>query len=82
MLLITLLGLGGRSSGEFDLSKHNVPLEQIVSGGPGKDGIPAILNPLFVRTTVAEFLAAEDRVLGLVHGHEAKGLPDQDPELA
>lgn len=74
VLLITLVGFAGRSSGEFDLSKHNVPLEQIISGGPGKDGILAILNPLFVRAT-AEFLAAEDRVVGLVHGHEAKAYP-------
>ncbi|WP_447980699.1 DUF3179 domain-containing protein [Candidatus Nitrospira bockiana] len=59
----------------FDLSKHSVPLDQIVSGGPGKDGIPAILNPLFVRAQDAGFLHAEDRVLGMSQGQEAKAYP-------
>lgn len=59
----------------FDLSKHSVPLDQIVSGGPGKDGIPAILKPIFVSAGEAAFLRAEDRVLGLSQGGEAKAYP-------
>ena len=31
-----------------DFSKHVVPLEEIVSGGPSKDGIPAIDDPKFI----------------------------------
>ncbi len=31
-----------------DLSLHSIPLDQILSGGPGKDGIPALTNPDFV----------------------------------
>jgi hypothetical protein len=69
------LGFSGRSSGEFDLSKHSVPLDQIVPGGPGKDGIPAILKPAFVPATEATFLKDEDRVLGLGRGDEAKAYP-------
>lgn len=85
VLAIGLVGAGGlvcawfslaaRPSGEFDLSKHSVPLDQIVSGGPGKDGIPAILHPLFVRAPHANFLTEEDRVLGLTVGSEAKAYP-------
>jgi hypothetical protein len=30
-----------------DFSKHTVPMEEIVPGGPPKDGIPAIDNPRF-----------------------------------
>jgi len=75
VLLITLLGLGERPSGKFDLTKHSVPLDQIVFGGPGKDGIPAILNPLFTRARDAEFLRAEDRILGISQGQEAKAYP-------
>lgn len=59
----------------FDLSKHSVPLAQIVSGGPGKDGIPAILKPVFVSAGEAAFLRAEDRVLGLSRRGEAKAYP-------
>ncbi len=69
------LGFSGRSSGDFDLSKHNVPLDQIVSGGPGKDGIPAILKPVFVPAHEAGFLKVEDRILGLKQGGDAKAYP-------
>lgn len=31
-----------------DFSKHTVPLDEIVSGGPPKDGIPALENPKFI----------------------------------
>ena len=31
-----------------DLSAHAVPFEKILSGGPGKDGIPALSDPAFV----------------------------------
>ena len=65
----------GRMSGEFDLSQHRVPLEQIVSGGPGKDGIPALLNPRFVTAAEARYLNPEDRILGLSRSGEAKAYP-------
>ena len=69
------LGFSGRSSGEFDLSKHSVPLDQIVPGGPGKDGIPALLKPVFVPAREAGFLKDEDRILGLSQGSDAKAYP-------
>jgi len=81
MFFLAWLGLAGRPSNEFalsnefDLSKHSVPLDQIMLGGPGKDGIPALFNPLFIHATDAAFLTAEDRVLGLSLGQEAKAYP-------
>jgi hypothetical protein len=33
--------------------KHNVPLEEILGGGPAKDGIPSIDNPKFENTETA-----------------------------
>jgi len=44
-----LLGLGG-----WDYSKHSIPLDEISSGGPDKDGIPAIDRPRFVRAERAD----------------------------
>lgn len=70
-----LLGFAGRPSANFDLSRHSVPLDLIVSGGPGRDGIPAILKPAFVSLQEATFLKDEDRILGLSHGREAKAYP-------
>jgi hypothetical protein len=75
LLLFGLHGLGQGSSNQFDLSKHSVPLDQIVDGGPGKDGIPALLTPQFVSVPKAAFLLEADRVLGLTLGAEAKAYP-------
>lgn len=76
---LSALLLGGigceASAGFFDLSKHSVPLDQIVSGGPGKDGIPALLKPCFVQARDAAFLTGDDRILGLARGPEAKAYP-------
>lgn len=75
VLVVVSLVFAGRSSGDFDLSKHSVPLAQIVPGGPGKDGIPAILKPTFVSAREVMFLKDEDRVLGISQGNEAKAYP-------
>lgn len=49
----------------FDFSKHSVPLDEIKSGGPGKDDIPAIISPEFVPAARADFLKDDDKVLGV-----------------
>lgn len=68
-------GLVGPSSANFDLSKHSVPLDQIIAGGPGKDGIPSLLHPSFVLAPDVTFLQGDDRVLGISEGREAKAYP-------
>lgn len=45
----------------FDLSRHSIPLEEILSGGPRKDGIPAILKPKFIDAEKANFLKSDLR---------------------
>ena len=75
LILTAWLGLGKSPATHFDLTRHSVPLDQIVDGGPGKDGIPAILNPRFVSISEAAFLLDADRVLGLKLGAEAKAYP-------
>ncbi len=75
LILAAWLGLGKTPATSFDLRKHSVPLDQIVDGGPGKDGIPAILTPRFVSAGEATFLQDTDRVLGLTLGAEAKAYP-------
>jgi hypothetical protein len=61
----------------FDLSRHSVPVNEIKSGGPPKDGIPAILKPQFVSAQKAgkTFLKASDRVLGVKIKGVAKAYP-------
>lgn len=59
----------------FDLSRHSVPPEEILGGGPPKDGIPAILDPQFVSADQAKYLGDEDRVIGVVRKGVAKAYP-------
>lgn len=59
----------------FDLSNSRVPAEEILSGGPPKDGIPAIVHPKLVPATEATFLDDADRVVGIVAGGDARAYP-------
>lgn len=49
----------------FDLQQALIPIDQIVAGGPAKDGIPAIDRPQFVTAAKAAFLKPEDQILGV-----------------
>jgi hypothetical protein len=70
----------GQSTAEWrtDFSRHVVPLEEIVSGGPPKDGIRAIDHPRFVPITEADrWLRGREPVVALVERGEAKAYPLQ-----
>lgn len=47
----------------------------MVSGGPGKDGIPAINQPRFVAARQMRLLDPGDQVFGLVHRGRARAYP-------
>ncbi len=76
-LLIAVFGMIWMFLSAFDLSKHSVPVDEIKSGGPPKDGIPAILKPKFVSAKKAgrEFLKESDRVLGIEMRGMTKAYP-------
>ena len=69
-LMVFFLGLSG-----FNTDNAIVPQDQILSGGPPKDGIPAILKPDFVQTSEAGFLESSDDVIGIRIGEEARAYP-------
>ena len=52
-----------------------VPPGEILSGGPPKDGIPAILKPYFVKPGQAAFLDRSDHVIGVRIGNESRAYP-------
>ncbi len=61
-----------------DFSKHTVDLAEIKSGGPPKDGIPAIDRPRFVSARSArEWLKAKEPVIVLRIGDHARAYPIQ-----
>jgi Protein of unknown function (DUF3179) len=61
-----------------DFSKHSVPLSEFRSGGPGKDGIPAIDEPKFVSVSDADaWLEEREPVIELELEGEARAYPIQ-----
>ncbi len=57
--------------------KHSIDLNEVLAGGPPKDGIPSIDNPKFVSADQANFLAEGDVGLGLILAGEARFYPYQ-----
>ncbi len=61
-----------------DFSKHTVPYKEIVSGGPPKDGIPALHRPRFVRIEEADsWIHPREPVIVLEIGRDARAYPIQ-----
>lgn len=61
-----------------DFSKRSVEMSEIMSGGPPKDGIPAIDRPRFVAPAAAEaWLAGTEPVIALEIGGDARAYPLQ-----
>ena len=61
---------------ETDFDRHAVPLSEIRSGGPPRDGIPPIEAPRFQPVEAArERLAARDPVISLEIGGDARAYP-------
>ena len=53
----------------FDVGNASIPVDEILPGGPPRDGIPAIDNPVFMDAQKATFLSEDDRVIGIArHG--------------
>lgn len=59
----------------FDLSNATIPTSKIFSGGPPRDGIPAIDKPRFVSVEKVDFLRDEDIVLSLTRGDMTRAYP-------
>jgi len=52
-----------------------IPVDDIHSGGPPRDGIPSIDKPRFISVAEAADMRPQDRVLGLVRGGVIKAYP-------
>lgn len=62
-------------NGSLIVGSWLVPLSSIKDGGPGKDGIPSIDNPVFISPNQASFLSDEDLIIGIIKNNEAKAYP-------
>lgn len=70
------LRAAGKGQRPFDVTRHTIPLAQILDGGPPRDGIPALIDPSFVPAgQMRRLLKDNDRVLGLTVNGAAKAYP-------
>lgn len=80
--LAVLVALGATATGaetlRTDLTKALVPLDEIISGGPPPDGIPAIDRPAFVTPAeAARWITPKEPVLALDVQGDARAYPLQ-----
>ncbi|HSM38512.1 MAG TPA: DUF3179 domain-containing protein, partial [Candidatus Limnocylindrales bacterium] len=60
-----------------DFSRHTVPLSEIISGGPGKDVIPAIDQPQFRSIEVVDWLIDREPVIAFGIADDWRAYPIQ-----
>ncbi len=75
LLLTVAANASGPSINGFDLGETSIPRDEIHHGGPPKDGIPSIDEPRFLEPESVDFLAPEDRVMGMTLNGVAKAYP-------
>lgn len=75
LLLAVFVNTQGQTKNGFSVVDALIPIDEIHSGGPPRDGIPAINRPHFVNANAADFLQASDRVLGITRNGVSKAYP-------
>ncbi|MEL7422710.1 MAG: DUF3179 domain-containing protein [Bacteroidota bacterium] len=60
---------------DFDLSNSELPSWEIIPGGPGMDGIPALMDPEFTTAKSDKWLTEGDRVVGVTLNGVTKAYP-------
>jgi hypothetical protein len=53
----------------------SIPISEVLDGGPGKDGIPALENPAFVQAELITYVQEDDLVIGFKNGDDIRAYP-------
>jgi len=83
LVAITITSLASDEADRFvrmgwsntDFSKTTIPLSEVMSGGPPRDGIPPIDNPQFQLVSAQEDLSAKDPVVSIEINGDARAYP-------
>ena len=74
-LFVTLGVVAADSKNGFILDGASIPVAEIMRGGPGRDGIPSLDEPVFVTADNASFLRPDDRILGVTVNDVERAYP-------
>lgn len=75
LLVLAYLSCNGPSGSDAVTGEWLIPKDQVLDGGPGKDGIPALTNPAFVGSSSALYLRDDDLVIGVKSGDVVRAYP-------
>lgn len=56
-------------------AEWSIPISEVLDGGPGKDGIPALVNPNFTNAQGVNYLNDTDLVIGFKNGNDVRAYP-------
>ena len=74
-VLCIILAFPAPALSAWDYSQSNINIDQIQSGGPPRDGIPALFEPETLPAKEVDFLDDDDQILGVVHNGIARAYP-------
>jgi len=63
------------AAADWDFSMLSIPLGEIQSGGPPRDGIPALTSPRYVPAAKADLMRDDEQVLGVFLNGVARAYP-------
>lgn len=83
MILIVCVLITACSSSSSDVeledsalnSEWSIPISEVLDGGPGRDGIPALVNPQFITASEVSILKDEDLVVLFKNGDDVRAYP-------
>ena len=74
-LSLMLSAASAESKNGFRIDNALIPVKEIKKGGPPRDGIPSLDDPVFVAADDATYLSGHDRVLGISINGFARAYP-------
>lgn len=80
--LLAVVGLAGGCGDDVKSSLGQtgtgwlIPVDEVIDGGPGKDGIPSIDQPHFFGATQVAFVHDTDLVVGVKIGNDVRAYPE------
>ncbi len=75
LLILLMVALPWLASADWDFSRAAIKVDEIMSGGPPRDGIPALTSPKFIAAKEATMLSADEQVLGVFLNGIARAYP-------
>jgi hypothetical protein len=75
ILAVTVSTCKKETAPQNDTGPWLIPVEEVLSGGPGQDGIPSVDNPAFAKASEVAYLDDTDLVLGIKMGDIIRAYP-------